>query len=332
MHEMIGGVFHRVSQSVTVPEHEWLAARPYRIGASEAPIICGVSRFESAWGLYQTKVATIDGVAEPDEGHEGMYWGHKLEPAIIARFEEVTGCPTWVEPKITTHLWRENPAIVATLDAVAEHFQPTPPMETVTEHQKEGHVSLVPLEVKNVSAYLLDEWQDQTPLYYQVQVQHQMLVTGTQMAYLAALIGGNTFRWARVERDDAFIERMLALELEFLVRVKERRAPDVDGSKETKGWLAKLYPQDVGTIVQLPAAAVDWDMDRERGKAMIAAGEEIVTLSENQFKAAIADASAGVLANGVSYSYKMTTRVDKPRLEAVTHQFRTLRRSDKRAR
>lgn len=319
MHIVPAGVFDGASDSVTVSEATWRAARPYRVGASEAPIICGVSRFESAFGLYQKKLATIDGVAEPDDDPERWFWGHALEPAIIGRFEELTGYATWVEPKVTTHLWRENPAIVATLDAV-------------TEDEQGMNQSFVPLEVKNVSAFLVDEWEDTTPVYYQVQVQHQMLVTGTKMAYLAALIGGNTFRWARVARDDAFIERMLALELEFLLRVKERRAPEVDGSEETKAWLKKLYPQDTGTIVQLPPAAMEWDMDRQRGKAMVEAGKEIVALADNRLIAAIAHASAGALPNDVFYTYKLTTRVDPSRLEPVPHHFRTLRRSDKRAR
>ena len=56
-------------------------------------------------------------------------------------------------------------------------------------------------EAKTVSAFKAGEWEDGIPDEYYLQVQHYMAVTGYQGAYVAALIGGNNFRWKLIHRD-----------------------------------------------------------------------------------------------------------------------------------
>lgn len=299
-----------VEQSAAVVEDEatWLANRAKRIGASDAPIVCGVSRFESPFTLYHKKVGSVEEDREAVERlNEALYWGKSLEPVIVERFGKVTGMPVSREKPITVHLWREDPRLAASLDAIA-----------VDENVP------VPLEVKNVSAYFADEWENEPPIYYVVQCQHQMMVTGAPHAYLAALVGGNQFRWAKVMRDSAFIELMRKAELEFLYRLDTRIPPNIDGSDETKAFLRKLYPKDTGAVIALPPQSMDWDAERMRGKALIDEGEKIVSLMDNQFRAAIGDASIGRLPNGVSYSHKWQHRDEYVVKES---EFRVLRRS-----
>ena len=50
-------------------------------------------------------------------------------------------------------------------------------------------------EAKTATAYKAGEWEDTIPDEYQLQIQHYMAVTGYRGAYIAVLIGGNTFRW-----------------------------------------------------------------------------------------------------------------------------------------
>jgi putative phage-type endonuclease len=304
--------FDDVTITEQMSEAQWLAARAGWIGASDAPIICGVSRFESAFSLYHKKVATLE--EDPEDAaarEENLYWGRALEVPIINRFGTVHKFPVWLEPKITTHLWRQNPAIVASLDAVAAPVEFGP---------------CVPLEVKNVSAFLADEWEDEVPIYYQVQCQHQMMVTGTDRDYVAALVGGNRFKWGLVERDPAFIDLMLAAELEFLSRLARRQPPEVDGSKETRAFLHRLYPKDTGRLMELPPEAIEWDAEQRRGKQMEKDAGAIIMLAENRLKDALGDASIGTLSNGVQFSWRWQRRA-----EAVVKgsEFRVLRRSDK---
>jgi len=297
-------------------QKSWLAARALRVGASDAPIICGISTFESPFTLYHKKRATLEALENEEEFQERLFWGKTLEPVIIRRFADVTQrgvIQVSEEPLITTHIWKVVPQIVATLDGV-----------TVSDAQE-----WVPLEVKNVSGFFADEWSEAAPLYYQVQVQHQMMVTGAQVGYIAALIGGNKFRWGVVERDNAFIELMLQRELEFLALLEAGKPPAIDGSDATKDLLARLYPKDHGQMIQLPPEALDWDADMIAGTGLIKEGEELKNLAHNRFRAALGEATFGMLSNGVQYSLKQQTRTDPPHSEPKVSTFRVLRRADK---
>lgn len=294
-------------QVLTPPE--WLGQRALRIGASEAAVICGCGRFESPLSLYHRKLqAQADAEALDPAREEVLYWGKALEPAIIGRFAEVTGqTETAMFPPVTLHLSRENARLVATLDAVTK---------------KDGR--FVPLEVKNVGGWFGDEWEDEPPLWYQVQCQHQMMVTGAPMAYLAALVGGNKFRWALLPRDEAFIGLLKEAEEGFLAMLDARTPPPPDGTAATTAVLKRLYPRDSGAVIELPADAHEWDEARQRCKAAVAAAEAELDLVENQIKAALGEASIGTLLNGIRYSYRVQARKAYS-VEAA--EYRVLRRS-----
>jgi hypothetical protein len=54
--------------------------------------------------------------------------------------------------------------------------------------------------------------------------------------------------------------------------------------------------------------------------------EEEIRARENALKAAIGDATMGVLADGSGWSWKTQRRVDPPRMEERVTEFRVLRR------
>ena len=56
------------------------------IGASESPIIMGYSSYKTPYELYLEKTGIVK--TEEDDETELQYWGNKLEPLIIQRFEE----------------------------------------------------------------------------------------------------------------------------------------------------------------------------------------------------------------------------------------------------
>jgi len=88
--------------------------------------------------------------------------------------------------------------------------------------------------------------------------------------------------------------------------------------------LKALYPADNGATVELPGHLIDLDHEREeiaeQLKALGARKQEI----DAAFKAAIGEASVGVLLNGVSYTHRLTKR-DGYTVKPT--EFRTLRRS-----
>jgi len=301
-------------KTLTYPTREaWLADRCNRIGASEAPGILGQGYSgESAVATYEKKVnPTLDEVIDATMA-ERMEIGTAMEPTIRRLFGERTGRTVISNDLSTVHVSEERPHVAATLDGKVDDGK-----------------GIVPFEAKNVGEYVASDWDNNSvPMRVQIQVQDQMYVTETDWAYIAALLGGNRFVWRRVERNQRFIDAMLPVLDDFWAHVQRKEPPAVDGTEATSKALKRLYGQDNGEEVFLPAEAAEWDEDLEAAKTAIKAAKALKLEAENKLKAAIADATFGRLPGGVSYSWKTTERNDPPR-EAKTISIRTLRRLKK---
>jgi putative phage-type endonuclease len=285
---------------------EWLRARMGGIGGSDAPIAVGESPFKSPFQLWSEKV----GLVEPDDlsNNEAVEWGHRLEPVIAEAYAEKAGRRVRYSDPFHIRQHPEHRWMMATLDALQE------------ENDEEGV-----LQIKTTSAFKAEEWEDEPPLHYQIQLQHEIAVAGVEWGTLCVLIGGQQLRWFDMPRNDKFIEAMIAREAAFWRLVETQEPPDPDGSKATTDVLKRLYPTDNGDSIALPVEAADWDDELERVKEEMAALEQRKDLLENRLKKAIGNATAGVLPDGRGYSYKTQT-VNKPPQEAKTLTFRVLRR------
>jgi predicted phage-related endonuclease len=178
-------------------------------------------------------------------------------------------------------------------------------------------------EIKNVDFFLGQEWEDEPPVAFQIQLQHQLAVTGLTWGSIVGLVGGNRFRWQDQTRNEEFIALLLEAEHEFVERVQKRLPPPADGSASTKALLKKLYPKDNGEAIALPVELIEADIQlRALKDAQKEAGKEIDRL-ENLFKQAIGEATAGALSNGVSYTHKWQQRAG---YTCQATEFRVLRR------
>ena len=113
-------------------------------------------------------------------------------------------------------------------------------------------------EAKTASAYKAGEWEDTIPDEYMLQVQHYMAVTGYAGTYIAVLIGGNTFKWRFVERDEELISMLIELEAAFWNHVQDGTPPPLDGSDASAKFLAERFPMSKPTShITLPDTAAD---------------------------------------------------------------------------
>ena len=182
-----------LASTENLPYEDWLEYRKQGIGGSDASVACGISRYKSPVELWLEKTGQLPN----QEAGEAAYWGTQLEPLVRAEFTRRTG----IEVAHTMQLLQsvEHPFMLANLDGTCEHPDFGPCI----------------FEAKTASAYKAKEWENSIPEEYLLQIQHYMAVTGYSGAYVAALIGGNTFRWRFVERDEALIAVMIHLEAEF---------------------------------------------------------------------------------------------------------------------
>lgn len=285
-------------------DERWLSARSYGIGASEVPAVLGLSPWKSPFALWSEKL----GIKTEPREQERLYWGRELEAVIVRRYAEETGRQLEDLGRRTVLISTRWPILCCTLDR-----------RIVGDPRGLGVC-----EVKNVSEFVGDEWDEEPPLMYQAQGQAQLAVTGYTWGALVALIGGNRLVHYDFERNDAFIGAMAERCAEFWARVERREPPDVDASDATAAALAALYPHETGATVMLPDDAAEWDAKRQDAMEQIKKYEEIKEECSNWIKAAIGEAAVGIIRGGAKYTWKTVNRKE---YVVRASSFRQLRRS-----
>ena len=225
-----------LASTENMPYEDWLEYRRQGIGGSDASVVCGISRYKSPVELWVEKTDQLPA----QEAGESAYWGTQLEALVRAEFTKRTG----IEVKQVNQLLQseEYPFMLANLDGVCDVPDVGPCI----------------FEAKTASAFKGDEWEDAIPDEYQLQIQHYMAVTGYQGAYIAVLIGGNTFRWKFVERDEELISMLIELEAAFWNHVQDMTPPPLDGSEASAKFLSERFPNSVPkSQITLPNTATD---------------------------------------------------------------------------
>lgn len=275
---------------------EWLRYRQASIGGSDASAVLGLSRWKGPIDVWLDKTREI---TQDDGASEAAYWGNVLEDIVAQEFTKRTGLSVRRRNAILMH--DEHDFILANIDR-----------ELVG--QKVG------LECKTASAYKKEEWsEDEIPAEYIVQCQHYMAVTGYESWWIACLIGGNQFVYKQIERDEEFIEMLLAAEVDFWNHyVVGGEMPPVDGSDASKNALHDFYPTaEAGAEITLDAEQEGLLQERLGLMELKDDCEAKIQTIDNKIKAAMGETETAV---GQRFSVKWgnvsRTMVDSKRLKA----------------
>ena len=230
----------RLVKTQNLSRTEWLDVRRQGIGSSDAAAAVGLSPYQSPLELWAQKTGKATfAQPDPDDDSQPMYWGTLLEPIVAAHYTRRTGRRVRRVNAVLQH--PEHPWMLANLD---REVLGTPEVQI--------------LECKTAGIHGARLWKDGVPEYVQLQVMHQLAVTGKQAADVIVLIGGQELRIHCIERDAAVIERLIELEAAFWRLVQEGTPPPADGSESAQRALQALYPQDSGQTL-------DWTQDTEMG-------------------------------------------------------------------
>ncbi|MGF6635073.1 YqaJ viral recombinase family protein [Paraburkholderia sp. MM6662-R1] len=210
---------------------DWLAVRRTGIGGSDAAAAVGLSPYMSPLELWLDKTGRADGLPrpDPDDTTSPTYWGTLLEPIVAAVYTKQTGNR------------------VRRVNAVLRHPS-VPFMLANIDREVVGARDVSILECKTAGEFGARLWRDGVPEYVQIQVQHQLAVTGKAAAHVAVLLCGQALEVHRVERDDALIGRLVELEARFWQFVESDTPPPADGSESADRTLRHLYLGNGGTI------------------------------------------------------------------------------------
>ena len=271
----------RLADTRALDREQWLEVRKGGIGSSDAAAAIGLNPYKSQLELWLEKTGRVDSAGEHLGIDDPRFWGVLLEPYVAVAYQQKTN------------------RRVRRLNAVLQH--PTLPfMLANIDREVVGSSDVQVLECKTAGEFGSKLWKDGVPEYVQLQVQHQLAVTGKAAADVAVLICGQKLEIHRVERDDEVIARLMVLESHFWSHVESDTPPPADGSESAARALRHLYRGNDTTL--------DFTGNAELGNtfdALASLGEEIAAMEREAerlkqvIQQAMGDASKAAFANGV---------------------------------
>ncbi|WP_262384938.1 YqaJ viral recombinase family protein, partial [Pseudomonas fragi] len=214
-----------------LPRENWLAVRKQGIGSSDAAAAVGLNPYKSQLELWLEKTGRDTSLPkiDPNDEESPAYWGNILEPIVA------------------THYTKRSGHRVRRINAVLQHPDPKLPwMLANIDREVIGTDDVQILECKTASINGARLWKECVPEYVQLQVMHQLAVTGKQAADVAVLLGGQHLEIHRIERDEPMITRLIDLERLFWDYVVRDTPPPADGTASAEEALRCLYPEDNG--------------------------------------------------------------------------------------
>lgn len=230
----------RLVSTKGMSREQWLRVRKNGIGSSDAAAAVGLNPYQSQLELWLIKTGRDDALpkVDPTDDTSPMYWGTVLEPFVAEHYTRRTGNRVRRINAVLQHPALDKAWMLANIDR-----------EVI------GSPDVQILECKTAGEFGSRLWREGVPEYIQVQVQHQLAVTGKQAADVCVLLCGQDIRVNRIERDDEMIAQLIELERRFWHYVETDTPPPADGSDSAALALQCLYPRDSGNILDLSGDA-----------------------------------------------------------------------------
>jgi len=203
---------------------DWHLLRAHDITSTESAALFGLSPYVTPFELWHRKKTAQVVEAEPNER---VKWGARLQDSIAAGIAEDQ---KWTVKRRSQYERLPELRLGASFDFTIMGG-------------KEGDGLL---EVKNVDSLVLrDEWiieddEIEAPPHIEMQVQHQLLVSGLSYAYIGALVGGNRAVLIKREPAPTVIQSIVTRADDFWKSIAKGVAPKPDFSKDS-AFIAKLY-------------------------------------------------------------------------------------------
>jgi putative phage-type endonuclease len=300
----------------TLPENReaWLALRGQDITSTDVAALFGLSPYKTRLQLWHEKTG---GLCEDFQETERMKWGTRLQDTIARGVAEDRG---WEVRARNVYSRIEDRRIGSSFDFEILNHPDGPGL----------------LEIKNVDGLVYrNTWTEEdgvveAPAHIELQLQHQLLVTGRTWGAIVALVGGNDVKVVIRESDPVVQGDIIDECARFWASVQSGVAPE------------PKYPEDASVVARLhahanPGEVVDATGDMETDDLVsryrhvaseIKGLEEIKDSLKAQLLTRIGTAEK-VLGNGWSISAGMVEAKEVPAF--VRQAYRTFRVNAKKA-
>ena len=225
---------------------EWLELKSKDVTSTEVSALFGISPYCTIFELWHQKknkeVVEI-------EDNERMEWGKALQDTIGSRLAEQMG---WKVRRMNEYMRGSKLRIGASFDFSIEKYEDEKP---VSDGIKEGPVEPAPvpkiglgiLEVKNVDSLIFkNTWNEdddgyfEAPPHIEIQLQHQLLVSGRTFGFIAVLVGGNRLVLIERKAEPQIHEKIKEKVKAFWQSIEDGVEPEVDFARDAKA-ISKLY-------------------------------------------------------------------------------------------
>ncbi len=312
-------MIHRIPPGEKNWGPDWdLPSRAKGVGGGDAAVVMGISGFNSLYNLWATKTGRVS--REDISGKPFVEWGRILELPIAEKYSKATE-RLLVDRAEETDKGRfdmrfgegDLKFMCSNLDY--EIADPTKPFldgdfSWEPNPERTFRVLMAPcpavepegagsLSVKTTNSFAKERWMNEPPLDAQMQLQHELAVTGLQWGSVAVLIGGSDYRMFDIKRDEDFIGALVKEEERFWYEnVMGDKEPPVDSHRKTREALAKIWPKAEEKVVVLSdEATAAWHSAVEQRKIEKEAKESKEGF-QNIIAAELKDAMVGEMADG----------------------------------
>lgn len=221
-------------------EEAWLAARAKDLTSTESAALFGMSPYMTRFELWHRKKS---GVTPEFTRNERMSWGNHLEAAIANGIAEERG---WDIRPLKEYMRVPGERMGSSFDFVILNHPDGP-----------AH-----LEIKNVD-YLAyrDGWLEhddgtlEAPAHIEMQIQHQLGVSGFAKSYIGALVGGNRGVVIERDRDEQVIAAIRAKVAEFWHDVDAGIEPPAVFPKDAEAMIAMYGYAEPGKVLDASSNA-----------------------------------------------------------------------------
>lgn len=145
-----------------------------------------------------------------------------------------------------------------------------------------------------------------------LQIQHYMAVLNYERTYIAVLIGGNTFKYKAIDRDEELIEMIIEIEKNFWDCVVNDIPPNIDGSESCTNLLNSLKNCSIILPNEADELIKEYNLNKEKEKFYADKKDECI----NKIKAMMEDNEIGAINNSIiTWRNTSTERLDSKKLK-----------------
>lgn len=197
---------------------EWLKLRTQDITSTDAAALFNISPYCTKFELWHRKKR---GEVLEIKENVRMKWGTRLQDSIAAGIAEDEG---WTVRKMSEYIRMDDLRAASSFDFSIETEPPGI------------------LEIKNVDRLVYSQnWTEtEAPLHIELQVQHQLMVSGREYAYIVAMVGGNEVMKLKRTRDENVILRLRQAITDFWASIENNTPPPPDFEADAD-FISKLY-------------------------------------------------------------------------------------------